>query len=207
MSNESVKTRWWENYLVRYFLPSVVGMVILRWLDISVKGSIGEYIPVFLLKEWKDLGTAHLIIWLLFGSLYCYTSSYPILVFHATRVLDFKDKKGTINNISINPYVHSIIFTIIAYIAAWQNSLCIAFIGMLIFFIVQIVRLYKVYIIQDIFHFKQGFEASIAYAYLQKLSKRRGEKENEFVSEDDEGNTVKKKKNQNLLTYLNPINI
>jgi len=74
------------------------------------------------------------------------------------------------------------------------------------FFIVQIVRLYKVYIIQDIFHFKQGFEASIAYAYLQKLSKRRGEKENEFVSEDDEGNTVKKK-NQNLLTYLNPINI
>lgn len=192
MSNESAATRWWENYLVRYFLPSVAGMVILRWLDINVKDSIGNYLPVFLLKEWKDFGTAHLIIWLLFGSLYCYISSYPILVFHATRVIDFKDIKGSITNVWLSPYVHAVIFAALAYIAAWRDFLWLAFVAVVIFSGLQLVRLYRVYARQELFGFSQGYEASVAYAYLNKLSKRRGVKEEKSTWEDDEGNTAEK---------------
>lgn len=192
MSNESAATRWWENYLVRYFLPSVAGMVILRWLDVNVKDTIGNYVPVFLLKEWKDFGTAHLIIWLLFGSLYCYISSYPILVFHATRVMDFKDRKGSISNIWVSPYVHAVVFTALAYIAAWRDFLWLAFVAVAIFSGLQLVRLYRVYARQELFGFNQGYEASVAYAYLNKLSKRRGVTEEKTKYEDDEGNTVEK---------------
>jgi len=192
MSNESSATRWWENYLVRYLLPSMAGMVILRWLDINVQNSIGNYVPVFLLKEWKDFGAAHLIIWLLFGSFYCYISSYPILVFHATRVIDFRDVKGTIGNIWLNPYVHAVIFTALAYVAAWKDVLWLAFVAIIIFSVIQIVRLYKVYARQEAFGFPKGREASVAYAYLNKLSIRRGVREETIKVEDDEGNTVEK---------------
>jgi hypothetical protein len=187
VSNETAATRWWENYLVRYFLPSVAGMVILRWLDLSVKGSISNYIPTFLLVEWRDFGTAHLIVWLLFGSLYCYISSYPILVFHATRVLDFKDRKGSIGNHCLNPYSHALLFAVLAYISAWQNVLWLGIVAVSIFSALQLVRLYKVYERQESFGFDSGYESSVAYAYLNKLSKRRGIKEEQLtVGEKDE---------------------
>jgi len=51
MSNSSANTRWWENYLVRYFLPSVAGMFIVRWLDLNTCGSIGNYFPGLSLKK------------------------------------------------------------------------------------------------------------------------------------------------------------
>ncbi|MDN7609406.1 hypothetical protein QZM28_22190 [Burkholderia multivorans] len=189
MSNDSAATRWWENYLVRYFLPSLAGMVIVRWLDISVKDSIGNYIPTFLLTDWKDFGTAHLVIWLLFGSLYCYIASYPILVFHSTRVLDFVDRKGTMGNNWLNPYGHSIIFAVLAYISAWKDMLWLAVVAVVIFSAIQLIRLYKVYARQELFGFKQGYEASVAYAYLNRLSKRRGVKAEKSAWEDDEGNS------------------
>jgi hypothetical protein len=192
MSSTSAATRWWENYLVRYFLPSVAGMLIIRWLDLNAKGAISNYAPVFLLKEWKDFGTAHLIIWLLFGSLYCYIASYPILVFHATRVLDFKDREGTLSALWLSPYGHAVFFTFAAFAAAWLDWLWLAFVSVLIFAGVQLARLYKAYSRRELFGFSQGYEASVAYAYLNKLSKRRGVIEERSTWEDDEGNTAEK---------------
>jgi hypothetical protein len=43
-----------------------------------------------------------------------------------------------------------------------------------------------------LFGFNQGYEASIAYAYLNKLSKRRGVVEEKSTWEDDEGNTAER---------------
>lgn len=190
MSSPSATTRWWENYLVRYFLPSVAGMLIIRWLDINVQDSISNYVPIFLLKEWKDFGLAHVIVWLLFGSLYCYIASYPILVFHATRVLDFKDRKGTLATTWLNPYLHTIFFAIFAYVAAWLDQLWVAFSAVSVFSFLQLVRLYKAYARKELFGFNQGYEASVAYAYLSKLSKRRGLTQEKKTLEDDEGGTV-----------------
>lgn len=192
MNNESSATRWWENYLVRYFLPSVVGMVIIRWLDINAPNSISEYLPIFLLKDWKDFGVSHLVVWLLFGSLYCYISSYPILVFHATRVLDFKDRMGSLSSVWLSPYFHTILYTALAYLAAWMNALWLAFAAVGIFSGIQLVRLYRAYARKELFGFNTGYEASVAYAYLNQLSKRRGVKVEKSQSEDDDGNSAEK---------------
>ena len=32
MSQEYGTTRWWENYLVRYLMPSIAGVAIVNWL-------------------------------------------------------------------------------------------------------------------------------------------------------------------------------
>lgn len=200
MSNESPTTRWWENYLVRYFLPSVAGMVIVRWLDIHTSGAIAKYVPILAFQEWKDFGTSHLLLWVLVGSLYCYISSYPILVFHATRVLDFKDRQGSVARVWINPYLWSAIFAIAAYCAAYWGSFCLAFVAVTLFSAVQIARLYMVYSRRERFGFQEGYDASVAYAYLNRLSKRRGVKEETSESEDDEGVTTQK--TQTRLTDL-----
>jgi hypothetical protein len=185
MNSDSGGYRWWENYLVRYFLPSVAGMVIVRWLEINSGNGLTSYLPMFLLDDWKDFGTAHLIVWLLFGSLYCYIASYPILVFHATRVLDFKDVQGNITNWKINPYLATLLFAVFTYVAAWINSLSLIFVAFITFSILQLLRLYKIYKTQKLFGFNKGFDSSLAYAYLNKLSKRRGIIE-EFESSENE---------------------
>ena len=153
---------------------------------------MAKYVPVLFSLECKEFNTAHLITWLLFGTLYCYISSYPILVFHATRALDFKDVVGNISLRLDNPYLLTLLFTIASYVAAWNDSVLIMFISVSIFSGVQIFRLYAVYSKQKKFGFNKGFEASIAYAYLNKLSKRRGiiEEKTEKKEDEDENATV-----------------
>ena len=172
MAEVSGTNRWWENYLVRYFLPSVAGMIIVGWLQQNV-ADLTKYIPPFMLSDWKDFGTAHLFVWFLFGTLYCYIASYPILVFHATRVLDFKNIQGDLTRPWTNPYLATILFSSFAYISAWKDWPDLASISVILFASLQIFRLYKAYSIRALYGFKPGYEASIAYAYLNKLSKRR----------------------------------
>ena len=122
--SEKNENRWWENYLVRYLVPSIAGMFILIWLNNnSVKSEIVEsgvikskiaevevikpkivksetektgileqYFPMLKLTNGKDFNTASLTGWLLLGTLYCYIASYPILVFHAARVIFFDSR-------------------------------------------------------------------------------------------------------------------
>lgn len=86
--SEKNENRWWENYLVRYLVPSIAGMFILMWLNKNSGGSgiLEKYLPMLKLTNDKDFNTASLTGWLLFGTLYCYIASYTVLVFHAIRV-------------------------------------------------------------------------------------------------------------------------
>jgi hypothetical protein len=184
MPEGSGGTRWWENYLVRYFLPSIIGMLIVLWLERFSGASL--YIPPFLPADWKDFGTAHLILWLLFGSLYCYIASYPALVFHATRILDFENVVGRFEGMPyslLNPYILSVAFAISAGVCAYRDSISSAAICVALFAGLQIARIWIVYSIQGPFGLKKDFgaefRASLAYAYLRKLSKRRAD----FVTE------------------------
>lgn len=178
MAEGSASNRWWENYLVRYFLPSLAGMLILYWLQRFSGASL--YLPPFLPDEWKDFNTAHLIFWLLLGSLYSYIASYPALVFHATRILDFRDVQGRPANWPyrfLNPYGCSIAFTLLVGVSAWRNQKwCAAFL-VLLFTVLQVYRILKVSSAIGRFGLDKDFDAqndaSIAYAYLRKLSERR----------------------------------
>lgn len=178
MIESSSTNRWWENYLVRYFLPALAGMLIILWLRNN--SAAGYYIPKFIPDDWKEFGTAHLIFWLLLGSLYCYIASYPALVFHATRVLDFSDGFGRIAKWPwwlLNPYVWSVIFATCAAVCAFFKLQIWAIIAVAVFAFAQIARILFAMLIFGPFGLRETvngkYGSSIAYAYLRVLSERR----------------------------------
>ena len=109
MSNESGATRWWENYLVRYLMPSIAGVAIVAWLT----SIAGHELKALLLIELGDGGlqSPTLLTIFLYGNLFCYISSYPILCFHVTRVIDFR--KDWYSNILLNGYISTAVPTLI----------------------------------------------------------------------------------------------
>lgn len=144
--SEKNENRWWENYLVRYLVPSIAGMFILIWLnnnsvesgiveagvikskmaeveviksEIEKTGILEQYFPMLKLTNGKDFNTASLTGWLLLGTLYCYIASYPILVFHAARVIFFDSRLTS---------------KIKSYISCKSCILCIFLIEFIIFF-------------------------------------------------------------------------
>ncbi|MBT0663650.1 hypothetical protein KI809_04975 [Geobacter pelophilus] len=87
MNTGNNANRWWEGYLVRYLMPSIAGMVIVSNLS-NISGPEMRSV-LFIPSEVRDLDAARLILLFLYGNLFCYIASYPILTFHATRVIDF----------------------------------------------------------------------------------------------------------------------
>ncbi|WP_339319349.1 hypothetical protein [Paenibacillus sp. FSL R10-2734] len=82
-----MNNRWWEFYLVRYFVGTVFGTLISLFLY-SKKFSGFYDLNVSL----KDFSNAHIIFFGLIGLAYCYLASAPILVLHATRSSLFSKK-------------------------------------------------------------------------------------------------------------------
>lgn len=71
-------------------------MLIIRYADLNAKDAISNYKASSFSRSGRILARPPGLIRLLFGSLH-YIALYPILTFHATRVLDFKDRKGTLS--------------------------------------------------------------------------------------------------------------
>ena len=86
--------RWWEFYALRYALGSVMGVFILLYIfihtDIATKFGL-EKLAFLIPKDPKDLSFVHLVILGVCGLAYCYLSSAPMLVFHALRVIVFRE--------------------------------------------------------------------------------------------------------------------
>ena len=94
MSSDGGAKRWWDNYLVRYFMPTIAGVAIVIWLGhIADTGVAGKPFQELLLlpKTTTEVKTPTLILLFLYGNLFCYVASFPILSFHATRVWDCKN--------------------------------------------------------------------------------------------------------------------
>lgn len=98
--NSSSNNRWWESYLVRYFLGFIVGAIcvgtIVRFADVvpgslSLMQSAGQAVE----NESKYGITAIIIGISLLGLAYCYIASTPITVLHAGRY-----SKGPVNRLS-----------------------------------------------------------------------------------------------------------
>ena len=204
--SEKNENRWWENYLVRYLVPSIAGMFILIWLnnnsvkseivevevikseivkskiaevevikpkivksEIEKTGILEQYFPMLKLTNGKDFNTASLTGWLLLGTLYCYIASYPILVFHAARVIFFDSRltskiKSCISCISCKSCISCILLIefIIFFGPYYLNSNIFFLISLslvIIFSISQCYFLYKV------------VEKERGYAYMKHLTK------------------------------------
>lgn len=97
MSDNTNSTRWWENYLVRYLVPSIFGIIILRWLDINTGHALQAYLPPFPSENFyrfenlainlgentigkaqigHEFNTSSLILWI------CYTAHYIVIYRH-----------------------------------------------------------------------------------------------------------------------------
>lgn len=88
MSTENGAYRWWENYLVRYLMLSIAGAAIVNWLVGTGQPELKKLLLLELGSQGLQAPT--LVLLFLYGNLFCYISSYPILGFHVTRVVDFE---------------------------------------------------------------------------------------------------------------------
>lgn len=113
MTGESGTNRWWENYLVRYLMPSIAGMVIVAWL--CSQAGDGFRRILLLPAAGAPLDTASLTLIFLYGNLFCYVASYPILVFHTTRVIDFDEGRWQVLRLG-DGYISALGVTAIAFV-------------------------------------------------------------------------------------------
>lgn len=173
MNPESGTTRWWEYYAVRYLMPSIAGMAIVNWLCFCAGDGLRSLLS--LPANSKSLDSSSLILLFLYGNLFCYVASYPVLVFHVTRVLDFRDGEWP-----AYPFVDGYIVTIvlapaIALIRFFpaECRYLVAFLVAIILSIVQLIRLWLV--LARPFKVRgHGDLFSSAYFYSYVLAHRRG---------------------------------
>lgn len=192
-------TRWWENYLVRYFLPSIFGMLVI-WVVVSIsKDSLPPVFEAFPTRSASEFDSPRLILWALLGSLYCYICSYPVLVFHATRCIDYSFVSATCSSLGIqgrfkflNPYFATFVLFVCIYIAVmkapkseagwWIIAVVVAYASL------QAMRLILALNVPG----KLNPKASIAYAYLWKLSRRRVKAESIISTQNASSESVDK---------------
>lgn len=76
--------RWWEFYFVRYFVGTVVGAAIVLYLNTPETSSLSNLI-IPGVSDVGQLDAQRLSLLAALGLAYCYISSAPVLVLHATR--------------------------------------------------------------------------------------------------------------------------
>ncbi len=196
MSQEYGTTRWWENYLVRYLMPSIAGAVIVSWLC-SYAGN-GFRSLLFLPAAGERLDATSLTLLFLYGNLFCYVASYPVLVFHVTRVIDFSDEKW--RALPLDGYISTIVLTALAFgafhYAAPEPRYLLAFLMVVGFVVIQLTRMGLVFFRNIQVRGTSG-TVSPAYGYAYALARRRGiptkEEKTDLPSTDetdDEGLTT-----------------
>jgi len=89
-----MNSRWWENYLVRYFIGTPVGCVIVVALAHAMlhdrpgySAFLAELPGLLGSSTEKGVPTSLMVGVVLAGMCFCYISSAPITVFHACRML------------------------------------------------------------------------------------------------------------------------
>ena len=95
--NATRDNRWWEHYALRYLVPTMTGMLLLRWLQLNTKGFFSHMLPPAgtlsnAAYTFEKISTAELLIWMGSGFTFAYIASLPILAFHASRSVDANPK-------------------------------------------------------------------------------------------------------------------
>jgi hypothetical protein len=165
--------RWWENYLVRYLVPTIVGMGCLQWL--SRRSGIDLTLFLTIPKDVQNIRTEQLISWFLFGMLFCYVASYPVLVMHATRMLDFRGRAGRVCGTSLwGSYGLILLISPTVLIAAMFQLPEISIVAVAV---LTTVHLRRLYVVGTFFHKEESGnieEYSWAYRFYLHLGERRG---------------------------------
>ncbi len=86
--SDNNKGRWWEDYLVRYLTPMLLGTMLIAGLItiIAYDGDFNKLKSGFLLSENKEANASAFFGLLILGFGFAYLSSTPITIFHAGRM-------------------------------------------------------------------------------------------------------------------------
>jgi hypothetical protein len=112
----------------------------------------------------------------LYGNLFCYIASYPVLVFHVTRVQDFDEGKWPTLHF-LDGYITTILFTVLAFLlcllssADWRFWLAFALVSLIL--IVQLWRECLVLFPRIAVKGLRG-KVSPAFGYSFSLARERG---------------------------------
>lgn len=153
-------------------MPSIAGVATVGWLS-SIAGNKLENI-LFFGCLGTELSAPILTLLVLYGNLFCYVASYPILGFHATRVIDHNDaswRPSCLDGhlLSLGMGIATLLF---ATLAPKSMGVVAAFSLAALFSIAQLVRLVKAIKRKPIKGLKG--ETSLAYGYIYAIAKRRG---------------------------------
>ena len=175
MANEPSAGRWWENYLVRYFMPSIAGVAIIAWLSVVAGPDFRQIL--FFGKEPSPLNAPTLTLLVLYGNLFCYVASYPILCFHSTRVTDFENYrwKPRLTDGYVATVILAIAVLVVVLLIPTISYTRIVMLFMLVIWFsgIQLIRFRHALGTPSISGYSK-YPTSLAYAYLITLSKRRG---------------------------------
>lgn len=174
MSTSGGAYRWWENYLVRYLMPSIAGAVIVNWLA-EVGG--GELRHLLLLNTGAEgLQAPTMLLLFLYGNLFCYIASYPVLGFHVTRVVDFS--RGAWRHQIWDGYLSTLFVAAVVLLVSQSSSTASCwdratpFLIAILFTGLQLVRLF--FSLEKIPVKGLKDKTSKVFAYAYAISKRRG---------------------------------
>ena len=124
-------------------MPSIAGVAIVIWLG-DIAGQ--QFQELLLLPQTtSDINTPRLILLFLYGNLFCYVASYPILSFHATRVLDFTN--STWPSCWLDGYIVTAVISLAVLFVSlflpneWRY--CLAFLLAIMFSGIQLIRICK----------------------------------------------------------------
>lgn len=155
-------------------MPSIAGVVIVNWL--CYYGGDGLRSILSLPLAGKSLDATSLTLLFLYGNLFCYIASYPVLVFHATRVMDFSKGRWPAHPLD-GYFVTAALVTAVFFLhlALPECRYLLAFIAACIVSGVQVGRLWFVLSHRYRFSIKgHGDLVSPAYFYSYVLAHRRG---------------------------------
>jgi hypothetical protein len=177
-------------------MPSVAGVAIVKWISFHGRDNMLSILSLPSAKE--PLDTASLVLLFLYGNLFCYVASYPALVFHATRVLDFEDDRWT-GRTPLDGYIATGLLTLLALTATLVPQHCrpwAAFLLTAAFAAVQLRRVWLVFSIRKVVkncrgvHGEPGGDVTSIYGYSFTLATRRGKRVKIIESEKKEDEKV-----------------
>jgi hypothetical protein len=169
-----MENRWWEFYLVRYLIGTIIGVLIISYLifqnDVLSKLIINQDSTSTRFELLKD----NYWVFILIGFAFCYISSAPILVLHTCRAY-FKDEKGGLNTKSkcIAKIIYLFIFISLS-ISLFQVYFC--WLPWFLFFTIVIFQ--SILIIYS-------FSNQRVYDFYDSLTKSRKREKNKENSRDN----------------------
>ncbi|MCS0590420.1 hypothetical protein ACFQ09_19050 [Massilia norwichensis] len=93
---KTTNNRWWEVYIIRYFVGTVIGGAVLLYLNNAKTSRLSNLI----LPGVTDISKLDMQLLILLGAMglaFCYISSAPILVLHASRAAFLREDRTSFN--------------------------------------------------------------------------------------------------------------